>query len=100
MKIGLNFYANVATIEEAQELAKLVGCPKSGVDIGPNGKKPADYVYFGIQQMMAKDHLSLIFDEDPDLYISELSKLKKKLLSEISEILDSVIADNEKRFIE
>lgn len=64
------------------------------VQVMPESGNAHDMIYFGIQQMITHDQLSLIYDKGA-AYQSDLKRLRAETMYKIQEILDSVIVDNE-----
>ncbi len=65
------------------------------VTIRPDSNHPTDVIYFGIQQLITSDHLSLLYDSDN--YNKELPKFRANALAKLGELLDQVIIDNESK---
>ena len=63
------------------------------VKIEADSNKPDDIIFFGIQQLITFEHLSLIFDSD--MYAKDLEVLKQKVRDQLNTILNSVILENE-----
>jgi len=55
-----------------------------------------DHIYFGLQQLITHEQLSLLFDRD-NTYQQEIKKLREHVLYKITEIIDQVIVDNESK---
>lgn len=64
------------------------------VEIMPESGNAHDLIYFGIQQIITHEQLSLIYDSGPT-YQQDLKKLRAEALYKLTEILDTVIVDNE-----
>ncbi len=64
------------------------------VEIMPESTNAHDLIYFGIQQIITHEQLSLIYDSGPT-YQQDLKKLRAEALYKLTEILDTVIVDNE-----
>lgn len=64
------------------------------VEVLPESGNAHDMIYFGIQQIITHEQLSLIYDSGPS-YQNDLKKLRAELLYKLEEILDTVIVDNE-----
>lgn len=64
------------------------------VEVMPDSGNAHDFIYFGIQQIITHEQISLLFDKGID-YQSQLKKLRAEVLYKIEEILDTVIVDNE-----
>jgi hypothetical protein len=68
------------------------------VEILPDSTKAHDMIYFGLQQMLTHNMLS-VFYNDKLSYQTELKKLRASALMKVQEILDQVIIDNESKVI-
>ena len=55
-----------------------------------------DHIYFGVQQLVTHEQLSLLYDKGAD-YHGSLQKLRSQVLYKLTEILDQVIVDNESK---
>ena len=55
-----------------------------------------DHIYFGLQQLITHEQLSLLFDRD-NTYQQEIKKLREHVLYKVTEIIDQVIVDNESK---
>jgi hypothetical protein len=66
------------------------------VDILPDSLKAHDLIYFGLQQILTHDQLSILFN-DKFGYQKEIKNLRSKTLMKLEEILDQVIIDNESK---
>jgi hypothetical protein len=64
------------------------------VQIYPDSTNAHDFIYFGIQQILTHQQISLIYDSGAS-YQQDLKKLRAETLYKLEEILDSVIVDNE-----
>ena len=65
------------------------------VTVGPDSNKASDIIYFGVQQLITSDHLSLIYDSEN--YNKDLPKFRAQIITKLGEILDQVLIDNETR---
>jgi hypothetical protein len=66
----------------------------ANVDVMPDSTNAHDFIYFGIQQIITHEQLSLLFEKN-STYNTNIKKLREEILYKITEILDSVIIDNE-----
>ena len=64
------------------------------VAVMPESGNAHDLIYFGIQQIITHEQLSLLYDRGVD-YQTSLKKLRAEALYKLEEILDGVIIDNE-----
>jgi hypothetical protein len=97
MKITLTYHDNDAfTIEEVVKQAEHCHGKNVRVEVMPESTKPHDLIYFGIQNIITHQQLSMLYD-DKFGYQASLQKLRNETLTKISEILDQVIIDNESK---
>jgi hypothetical protein len=68
----------------------------ASVDVMPDSTNAHDFIYFGIQQIITHEQLSIIFDKGSS-YNNSIKTLRANILYKLTEILDSVIIDNEDR---
>lgn len=66
------------------------------VEITPESNIAYDYVYFGLQQLLTHEQISMYYEKGGN-YQSELKKLREKVLFKVTEIIDQVIIDNESK---
>ncbi len=64
------------------------------VKVMPDSTNAHDLIYFGIQQIITHEQLGLLFN-NKDTYQKDIQKLRVEALAKMSEILDTVIIDNE-----
>ena len=66
------------------------------VSIMPDSTKAHDLIYFGLQNIITHDQLSMFYDDKVG-YQKNIQKLRNDTLYKIQEILDQVIIDNESK---
>ena len=99
MKVTLTYYdTDSFTVEEVVRQASHNYGKSVKVDIMPESTKPHDLIYFGLQQIITHQQLSLLFDDKLG-YQSSLQKLRNETLFKIEEILNQVIIDNESKVV-
>ena len=64
------------------------------VEILPESTNAHDFIYFGIQQIITHEQLSILTDRGSN-YQQDIKKLRQEVLYKLHEILDTVIIDNE-----
>lgn len=84
------------TVEEVVKQAVKNYGKQIQVEVMPESTIAYDHIYFGIQQLVTHEQLSLLFDKGGD-YHNSLQKLRSQVLYKITEILDQVIVDNESK---
>jgi hypothetical protein len=62
----------------------------------PESTMAYDHIYFGLQQLITHEQLSLLYDKDT-AYQQDIKKLRESVLYKITEIIDQVIIDNESK---
>lgn len=82
------------TTEEVVRLAQHNYGKAAVVQVMPDSANPHDLIYFGLQQVITHQQLSLLYD-DKFGYQTSIQKLRNETLYKIQEILDQVIIDNE-----
>lgn len=97
MKVQLTYYDHSAiTREEVVRQARDTYGEFCDIAISPDSDDPWDIVYFGLQQAITHDQLSLLFDSG-GLYETKVAEFKAKLLARLESELCEVIRDNEVR---
>jgi hypothetical protein len=66
------------------------------VDITPESTMAYDHIYFGLQQLITHEQLSLLYDSGAS-YQQDIKKLRNEVMYKITEIVDQVIIDNESK---
>lgn len=66
------------------------------VEVRSDSPAPHDLIYFAIQQIVTYRQLALLYDSKFS-YKHDLKALRAEVLQDITEILDSVIVDNESK---
>lgn len=95
--VKLVFHDNESlTLEEIVATATNNYGRQVRVEITPESNLPYDYIYFGLQQLLTHQQISLLYDREK-MYNTEIRKLRENVLFKITEILDQVIIDNESK---
>lgn len=82
------------TMEEIVRLAETNYGKRATVEITADSSLPYDQIYWGIQQVITKEQLSLLFDKTCN-YNKDIQKLRLSIIDKLEEIVDQVIVDNE-----
>jgi len=64
------------------------------VEITPESTMAYYHIYFGLQQLITHEQLSLLYDSGAT-YQQDLKKLREQVMYKVTEIVDQVIIDNE-----
>lgn len=95
MEVTITFTDNTSlTKEEVVRNALHLHGRTAKVTVMPESSNAHDLIYFGIQQMVTHQQLSLIYDKT-STYQQDIKKLRAEVLRKLEELLDSVIVDNE-----
>ena len=97
MKVTITYHDNDSfTVEEVVKQAVHNYGKAAQVEVMPESTMAYDHIYFGLQQLITHEQLSLLFDKDP-LYQKDIKKLRESVLYKVTEIIDQVIIDNESK---
>jgi hypothetical protein len=97
MKVQITYHDNESfTMEEVVKQAIHNYGKAVDVEITPESSLAYDHIYFGLQQLITHEQLSLLFDKDT-AYQQDLKKLRESVLYKVTEIIDQVIIDNESK---
>lgn len=95
MQVTITYTDNQSfTKEEIVRNAQHLHGKTTSVIVMPESSNAHDLIYFGIQQMITHEQLSLIYDKTGN-YHTDLKKLRAEVLYKLEELVDSVIVDNE-----
>lgn len=95
MKVTITYYDNEAfTVEEVVKQAVHHYGKLAHVDVMPESTMAYDHIYFGLQQLLTHEQLSLWYDSGA-LYSQDLKKLKDQIIYKVQELLNQVVIDNE-----
>lgn len=84
------------TVEEIVKQATHNYGKRAVVEVTADSANPHDLIYFALQAIITHQQLSLLYD-DKFAYSSSIQKLRTDTLYKVSEILDTVIVDNESK---
>jgi len=97
VKVTITYHDNDSfTVEEVVKQAIHNYGKSVNVDIMPESTLAYDHIYFGLQQLITHEQLSLLFDKDT-AYQQDIKKLRDSVLYKVTEIIDQVIIDNESK---
>jgi len=96
MKVKIEYHDHDSlTVEEIVKYAEANYGKAARIEITPESGLAYDHIYFGLQQLITHEQLSLIYDTNS--YQQDIKQLRSDVLYKITEILDQVIIDNEAR---
>lgn len=84
------------TVEEIVKLAQHNYGRNVSVEVRADSPAPHDLIYFALQQIITYRQLSLLYD-NKETYNKDIKLLRAEVLHKMTEILDSVIIDNESK---
>ena len=89
-------YTDLAALTVEEVVANAVQNYGKGiqVEILPESTKAYDLIYFGLQQLITHEQLSILYERGSN-YQHDLKRLRAEVLFKIQEIIDQVIIDNE-----
>lgn len=97
MKVQITYHDNHAfTVEEVVKQAVHNYGKSAKIEVMPESTMAYDYLYFGLQQLITHEQLSLLYDKN-SAYQQDLKKLREHVLYKVTEIVDQVIIDNESK---
>lgn len=97
MKVTITYHDNDSfTVEEVVMQAVHNYGKAARVEVMPESTLAYDHIYFGLQQLITHEQLSLLYDRD-SAYQQDIRKLRERVLYNITEIIDQVIIDNESK---
>jgi len=97
MKVTITYHDNASlTVEEVVAFAVKNYGRAANVEIMPESTMAYDHIYFGLQQLITHEQLSLLFEKNND-YQKDIKKLREEIVYKVTEIIDQVIIDNESK---
>ncbi len=97
MKVTITYHDTESfTVEEVVKQAVHNYGKQVQVEVMPESTIAYDHIYFGLQQLITHQQLSILYDRGGD-YQGDLKKLRSEVLYKVTEIIDQVIVDNESK---
>ena len=97
MKVTITYHDNDSfTMEEVVKQAIHNYGKAANVEVTPESSMAYDQIYFGLQQLITHEQLSLLYDKG-SAYQQDIKKLREQVLYKVTEIIDQVIIDNESK---
>jgi hypothetical protein len=95
MQVTIKYFDNESlTVEEVVRQAEHNYGKRVKVEVMPESTIAYDLIYFGLQQLLTHEQLSLLYSKN-DSYQYDIQKLRSDVVYKIEEIIDQVIIDNE-----
>jgi hypothetical protein len=97
MKVTITYHDSESfTVEEVVKQAVHNYGRLAQVEIMPESTMAYDHIYFGLQQLITHEQLSLLFDKGSS-YQQDIKRLRDQIIYKVTEIVDQVIIDNESK---
>jgi hypothetical protein len=97
MKVTITYHDTESfTVEEVVKQAVHNYGRQAQVEVMPESTMAYDHIYFGLQQLVTHEQLSLLFDKGSS-YQQDIKKLRENIVYKVTEIIDQVIVDNESK---
>lgn len=97
MKVTITYHDNDSfTMEEVVKQAIHNYGKAASVEVMPESCMAYDQIYFGLQQLITHEQLSMLYDKG-STYQHDIKKLREQVLYKVTEIIDQVIIDNESK---
>lgn len=97
MKVTLTYHDNESlTVEEVVRQAVHNYGKTVKVEVMPESTIAYDLIYFGLQQLVTHEQLSLMYDKGAS-YQADIKKLRSETLYKVQELINQVIIDNESK---
>lgn len=99
-KVNVTYTDNISlTDSEIVKSNKQLYGENTIVTITPIDNKPTTHIYFGIKELITEEQVRLFFDEGQYRYKDSMPLLRQKILTEVEQILNQVIIDNEDQIV-
>jgi hypothetical protein len=97
MKVSITYHDTESfTVEEVVKQAVHNYGKSVHIEVMPDSTIAYDHIYFGLQQLITHEQLSLLYDRGSN-YHTDLEKLRNEIIYKVTEIIDQVIVDNESK---
>lgn len=97
MRVQITYHDTESfTVEEVVKQAVHNYGRGAKVEVMPESTMAYDLIYFGLQQLITHEQLSLLYDKGSS-YQQEIQKLRNQITYKVDEIIDQVIIDNESK---
>jgi len=97
MKVTITYHDSESfTVEEVVKQAVHNYGRLAQVEVMPESTMAYDHIYFGLQQLVTHEQLSLLFDKGTS-YQQDIKRLRDQIIYKVTEIVDQVIIDNESK---
>ena len=97
MKVTITYHDSESfTVEEVVKQAVHNYGRLAQVEVMPESTMAYDHIYFGLQQLITHEQLSLLFDKGSS-YQQDIKRLRDQIIYKVTEIIDQVFIDNESK---
>lgn len=99
MKVTIEYHDTESlTVEEIVKQVHTQYGKQAKVEVMPESMMAYDLIYHGLAMLMTHEQVSLLYDNKL-YYQSEVQKLRNKVLSKVTDILDQVVVDVETKVV-
>jgi hypothetical protein len=97
MKVTITYHDSESfTVEEVVKQAVHNYGRLAQVEVMPDSTMAYDHIYFGLQQLITHEQLSMLFDKGSS-YQQDIKRLRDQVIYKVTEIVDQVFIDNESK---
>jgi hypothetical protein len=97
MKVNITYHdLDSLTVEEVVKQATHNYGKSVKVEVTPESWIAYDAIYFGIQQLITHEQISMLYDKSSP-YQEDIKRLRSDVIYKVQEIIDQVIIDNESK---
>lgn len=97
MEVTIKYHdSDALTAEEVVQQAQKAYGSRTIVEVRADSLAPHDQIYFALQQIITLKQLEYFYTAR-ETYADKIGTLRRSVLLELSELVDSVIIDNEAR---
>jgi len=97
MKVTITYHDSESfTVEEVVKQAVHNYGRLAQVKVMPDSTMAYDHIYFGLQQLITHEQLSMLFDKGSS-YQQDIKRLRDQVIYKVTEIVDQVFIDNESK---
>lgn len=99
MEVTIKYHdSDSLTAEEVVQQAIHTYGPKTIVEVRADSLAPHDQIHFALQQIVTYRQLDAFYN-NREIYQAKIAALRKEVLLEFAELLDSVIIENESKLV-
>lgn len=98
MLVKVKYFDNSSlTVEEAAIAARSALGDSAKIEVHPDSPAPHDLILFALQAIITHRQLSYIYDNKHGDYHTNLANLRKEVITDLTELVDTVLIENESK---